>query len=1272
MLKTWIIILLVILNWVKINAQNCSITASTNLVCLNNALSFKCNFDTTLTPSKFDWDFGNGITSNQSNPTYNFPLVGKYIPTLKITFTNNSQCLINGPEINVVPLPNAKFHILSKHLQCFNYNSVFISDSSTPSISLSPIIRRTFLWGDGGFDTTLNFNDTIYNNYKNTLGGTYSLILEVTDSNKCLTRFELKNSIQILPKPPPLSFTNYTVRCDSTIQTFVNTSSINLSNVTKFIWNYGNGISDSSNLFWSSFNYTYPLAGDYKSSLIVTDKDGCVDTARLFSRVAKKILDNKILITTNNACFSKQSFAFNYKDAKLNDFIFWKLYSPYNELLDSVFNFYYGINIGADSTKSFEPGRYKIQMEAYYGSNCKIKLDTFIDIYGPNTNISSFVNQYQCNTSDTVYFRFPTPEASVFYKNLSATFLWDFDDNFAPPCTTDTKRGINIGFNCKYSKDSFYVKHKFDNSIIKCYNVKLLITDSVRKCSDIDSAFVILTSPNAKPNLPSRRGLYYYTSPPGAGKPPLNCTNSLFIFNYRETLPTCGREKVWINFDSTADALKWVALNPLIDITTHTYNQTADPKGWVTVGLIIKNGECYDTAWYHHMFQIKKLNADFNIKKQTQCAPYYIKIALKDSIQDSIDYVKFKVVKYTNKPYQEWQIYDTIQTLSNNDSIILPKTINLDKGGLFKIIVNIKNKIGCVDEVEKKFEIGFYKNEVQQKNVLCLKDSTLFLDKFEYFKTETNNWGIEERAKANLERIWWNFGDTNIFTYNGVSPKHKYAKAGQYQISLIGQDSLGCHDTLNNYYTVNVVNLKAGIKPISSNLICAPKIIPFYDNSIVIDSLGNWSKFDTIISFKWNFGDSSEISLLPNPVHDYKNNNTYLVKHYVYSLAGCIDSVDMPFTILGPKPKYAFLSGDTIGCSPVNLKINNITGAQLNNWQWIVTGPNNFIYSTNKDSTTGFSLVKAGKYRILLLGTDSLVNQITGQTVYCTALYPDTLNNFQRPVFVTVFNKPSIKLFGPDTICLDEPFQIIAKADTIYNQFLWEVSNGYSSGLKLRVDSIFNYTIKDSGSFNITLTPKTLAPILCLDTGIHKVYINSVKADFEIDDSKSPLFYFKNKSTNAAKYYWNFGQPNSGDSNYSNLENPFHNYKLLNDSFKICLAVSNSTGCLDTMCKYLLPNFRFINIPNVFTPNNDGINDAFDIDIYGEATYEIQIFNRWGTKVFEGNSDGYKNDGINWNGQSNNNGGSIIEGVYFYIFNYSFNKNESKKAIQGTVTLIRE
>ena len=40
-------------------------------------------------------------------------------------------------------------------------------------------------------------------------------------------------------------------------------------------------------------------------------------------------------------------------------------------------------------------------------------------------------------------------------------------------------------------------------------------------------------------------------------------------------------------------------------------------------------------------------------------------------------------------------------------------------------------------------------------------------------------------------------------------------------------------------------------------------------------------------------------------------------------------------------------------------------------------------------------------------------------------------------------------------------------------------------------------------------------------------------------------------------------------------------------------------------------------IPNVFTPNNDGINDVFRVKIRGVKEYHLQIFNRWGAIVFE-------------------------------------------------------
>jgi gliding motility-associated-like protein len=99
------------------------------------------------------------------------------------------------------------------------------------------------------------------------------------------------------------------------------------------------------------------------------------------------------------------------------------------------------------------------------------------------------------------------------------------------------------------------------------------------------------------------------------------------------------------------------------------------------------------------------------------------------------------------------------------------------------------------------------------------------------------------------------------------------------------------------------------------------------------------------------------------------------------------------------------------------------------------------------------------------------------------------------------------------------------------------------------------------------------------------------------------------------------------------------------------------------------PTARLINIPNVFTPNGDGINDAFDISIVGQSLYDLKIYNRWGGKVFEGTKDGKNNDGINWNGTTYNEGNENGEGVYYYIFKYKF--SEGEKSVHGSITLIR-
>lgn len=68
----------------------------------------------------------------------------------------------------------------------------------------------------------------------------------------------------------------------------------------------------------------------------------------------------------------------------------------------------------------------------------------------------------------------------------------------------------------------------------------------------------------------------------------------------------------------------------------------------------------------------------------------------------------------------------------------------------------------------------------------------------------------------------------------------------------------------------------------------------------------------------------------------------------------------------------------------------------------------------------------------------------------------------------------------------------------------------------------------------------------------------------------------------------------------------------------------------------------FKNMPNVFTPNNDGINDYFSLNTTYPATciddFSMTIYNRWGEKVYETTDFGFK-----WTGEA------LPTGVYFYV-----------------------
>jgi gliding motility-associated-like protein len=151
-----------------------------------------------------------------------------------------------------------------------------------------------------------------------------------------------------------------------------------------------------------------------------------------------------------------------------------------------------------------------------------------------------------------------------------------------------------------------------------------------------------------------------------------------------------------------------------------------------------------------------------------------------------------------------------------------------------------------------------------------------------------------------------------------------------------------------------------------------------------------------------------------------------------------------------------------------------------------------------------------------------------------------------------------------------------------------------------------------------------------------------------------------NDSTHFANYYW---QPNT----YLNCTNC---------AMPLTFPQSNITYTLQkTECNISSTSTVQINVqdcnttytvPNIFTPNNDGVNDVWGIQfnhVRDVKEFKLYIYNRWGVTILESTQpnirwDGYTTAGI-----------PCPDGVYFYVC--TFEVNGEKKELKGNVTLVR-
>ena len=150
------------------------------------------------------------------------------------------------------------------------------------------------------------------------------------------------------------------------------------------------------------------------------------------------------------------------------------------------------------------------------------------------------------------------------------------------------------------------------------------------------------------------------------------------------------------------------------------------------------------------------------------------------------------------------------------------------------------------------------------------------------------------------------------------------------------------------------------------------------------------------------------------------------------------------------------------------------------------------------------------------------------------------------------------------------------------------------------------------------------------------------------------------------------------------LENPVNVYpeSLKESKYSVKLNVKSAEyGCDTTFSTEITVLPVYLKIPNIFTPNGDGINDyfiidnnpagadnntentrGFEYDSYNPINdyylrTKLTVFNRWGRIVYK--SDDYKND---WDG------GNLPDGNYFYVIECIGEYEESRR-YQGSVTI---
>jgi len=1229
--------------------------------------------NTTSGGDSYLWNFGDGTTSTDVNPTHTYTKAGIYDVTL-IAFNSNG-CGDTLVSKSYVQLGQPRIDAITggPFSSCINTDINFGATIS----SGETVTGYSWNFGD---NTAASTAATPSHSYANT--GAYDITLTVTTGSGCSTTKTFSSKVKIGNKPAVDFNATPTDACASQPIQFNDNST---GDITDWAWNFGDNLTS----YEKNPSHLYKDTGNFSVTLTV-GSHGCAVTLRLadYVHIAAPIAGfsynyscgNRLTRYFSDSSIGAQSWAWDFGDGT-------KSTAP------------------SPSHAYTNNGTYYVSLTVTHGTCTSTKTDTLTVVDAAPSFTYSPASASYCKY-DSIRFN------AIYNAAYASSFYWNYGDGTSSGFNATNTTVVHAYKTSGSFAPLLVVKDvngcldtaKAAGGAFNVYGPKANFTNSAAVCIGNAVTFTDKSTPDGTPHAIVK---YIWDYGDGSAAQQANATQVQYTYQkggiYNVKLKVvdsygCYDTLLKYNADTIGQPVASFSAQDPTRCSSSPVSFIDSSKGIaLTYSWNFGDSNTSSSAAPQHLYTAPgtytvwlKIADKFGCKDSTARLDY-VKISNPKAailLDDTVHYCPpWKVTplsQASDYTFLTWNFGD-----GNSSGITNPEHLYV-AAGTYTLMLVAQGNGNCFDTATKTLTLNGPSATLQYPvTALCAPGKVTF----------TAN-------GKNIAAYQWVYGDGQIQAGTAPSSSYTYTNAGMYLPAVNIIDSSGnCEVLIKNKDSIRVAGVTAGYGA-TTGPACDSAMVSFTDSSAVL--------FDTIQSITWDFGDGVSSSL-NNPVHYYTSAGTKATSLKYVTAAGCSSTYSLPVTVdihQSPVVNAAIPASACVNSAVTFTAANSATPPGTVQWLWqfgddatdtlpatTYTYPNARSYkvqvkATNEfgciDTATGNIVVQplpgvnAGADTVLCLG-QSMVLRPSGADSYvwmqdsslsCTncanpVAKPGTTTQYfvagTSAAGCTNIDSITVKVRGPvsitlkpvDSLCTGHSIQLSAPGADVYS---WQPATGLSQA------DIYNpvaspavtttYTVTAGDSDNCFTTTAT---------AIVQVYQNPTVS---IADSaviiKQGDSYTPSSKTSPDVIRWQW-LPLAGLSCNSCAQPVIkpRETTVYNE------VVYNQYGCTDTasISIRVLCNNENVFIPNTFSPNGDGMNDNFfprGVGLYNIKS--MRVFNRWGRVVFEKLNFPANNPASGWDGTYAN----VLQpaGVYVYVIE-TICDNGTVLPIKGDVTLLR-